>query len=114
MDQKRWIRDDQIEKMKMNEKYRNQEEIAKIMQDLEEIDKFKMTLKHVVGTEDRSKCAICLDIPMEKVFVCQECDNWICGQCLNRVTICPHCREDLRKRPMIQSKALERVLTLRK
>lgn len=57
----------------------------------------------------KGQCFICYHKP-DSVYVCQSCDDWICGVCLSKLNDCPHCRQDLKMMPMRRCKALERVI----
>ena len=101
-----------IEDLKSEPNYRTPNDIEKMKKELKETEKIISAVRNVETKPDevnKGQCAICYQDP-DTVFGCQICDNWICGGCLSKLKVCPHCREDLGKVPMTRNKTLERFL----
>ena len=60
---------------------------------------------------DKFACPICFeDAPGKKIFSCQECENWVCGDCKSALNNCPHCRVSLSFKPLKRNKTAERLM----
>jgi hypothetical protein len=57
-------------------------------------------------------CPICTE-DLDQVFSCQNCNNSICGQCVDKLPgmpkTCPSCRQDLDSKPLLRNVAAERL-----
>lgn len=106
---------------KGHQNYKSDDEIMKLqnkIQDLEMLTEAvsKITLlksdkkkKRLLKEYDLNLCPICLQRPF-RVFSCQGCENWICDQCLEKVTKCPTCRWNIKIKPMRRNKTVERII----
>ncbi len=55
-------------------------------------------------------CVVCMSPPLANAFTCQECDNLMCHDCLNKLDACPMCRVSLKTRPARRNRIVERML----
>ncbi len=61
------------------------------------------------STVQNKNCPVCFGQP-STIFCCQECDNMVCGDCMERLDTCPICRQDFREKPPLRNKFAERLI----
>ena len=57
-------------------------------------------------------CPVCFGVP-STIFCCRQCDNMVCGACVERLTSCPLCRQDFADRVPMRNKYAERLLNVK-
>ena len=102
-----------IEKLKSDPDFRTQDQIRELKQNVKEVEDMIESFKkiNIEVKSENNQCPVCCETP-DSVFSCENCNNWICGNCKDQVENCPQCREDLNERPLRRNKALEQHLLL--
>ncbi len=91
-----------------------EEQFANLKKEIKDLDAI-IGLKEEEDAVKLSKsCPICTDEFKDEIYCCDQCNNFLCENCLvnvfNANNSCPNCRCDLRSRPMQRNRALEQIL----
>ena len=107
----------ELQELKNKSGYRSEEEMKTLTDRMDEINDMKAQCLDIFGEDneqDKMQCPICYSNAKNKeIYTCIECDHWFCKDCkLKQTSTCPMCRCNLRFKPMIRNKALERVFRI--
>ena len=99
----------ELEKLYQSPDYLDEIQIEKMQENLSEIQAIIETMRSFAFDVD-FECVVCLETQPEEVHSCDVCDNWICGNCKDKVKTCPTCRADLKDNPLRRNKTVERIV----